>query len=452
MADFLTKKENGRRLAIIILCAIAMAVSIACGIYAMKEAGFIAEDPENPYNIKALHPQLEENRRAIEDLERDYYAYAEPIGWFSTGLTTVDRFGRGPLDDVALKSFLSDIVRLRPEDAAKGRKSLFEILDIPGYKRWDDTGAGQNLLLTQLFDELLKKEIEYKTEIDNLKQKIAAEGATEKDYKTQMDAENKRELERLIGAVGANQPAQGHIGDLIRLMRDLNQLQKSHAEELAQLEKDTRDQQNKATETKNDYVRKRAASAAIKADYGGRINAITFHRAEERERREPDGQILGIDAAREIVYIDLLQKDRLFKGTKFRCYSLEKGGQKLDKGEVEVVEIRKANSSICAVVRVYDDDFPLKVGDKIYNELYEGGRTRRIAFAGRFTGRLSNQEAAALIREFGDIYQREVDEKTNYVVVAKGYEEHPNYKQALEYGIKILREPILYRYLGIPRE
>ena len=214
----------------------------------------------------------------------------------------------------------------------------------------------------------------------------------------------------------------------------------------------SRDQQNKSTQTKNDLLRKRASSSAVKADYQKRIDTITFHRVEESERREPDGVILGIDEARELVFIDLLQKDRLFMGTKFHCYSLEKGGQKLDKGEVEVIEIRKQNSSICSIVRVYDAEYPLKVGDKIYNVLYEGGRVRHIAIAGRFTGRLSNQEAAALIRGNGDIYQREVDQKTNYVVVAKGYEEHPNYKQALEYGIKILRESILDDYLGIPRE
>ncbi len=45
-----------------------------------------------------------------------------------------------------------------------------------------------------------------------------------------------------------------------------------------------------------------------------------------------------------------------------------------------------------------------------------------------------------------------MDENTNYVVVSEGYEDHPNYKAALEYGIKVLREKILYDYLGVRRE
>ena len=57
-----------------------------------------------------------------------------------------------------------------------------------------------------------------------------------------------------------------------------------------------------------------------------------------------------------------------------------------------------------------------------------------------------------MIRTYGDVYQERVDENTNYVIVADGYEEHPNYKAALEYGIKILREPILYDYLGVRRD
>jgi len=114
--------------------------------------------------------------------------------------------------------------------------------------------------------------------------------------------------------------------------------------------------------------------------------------------------------------------------------------------------VREDLSSICAILTTSDPHWPLKVGDKIYNELYEGGRTRYVAFAGRFTGKLSNEEGAAALRKFGDVYQEKVDDKTNYVVVADGYEEHPNYKAALEYGIKILRESILLDYLGIRRD
>jgi len=260
-------------------------------------------------------------------------------------------------------------------------------------------------------------------------------------------------MKDIDGGAAPNAAASGLIGEVIKLNQDLNKTQKSNSDDLATVETDTIAKQNEATTVKNENIRKRGASAAVKEDFKKRIYVIQHHREEAKERRDPDGEILSINENRQLAYINLLRKDRLFKGTKFSVYSLEKGGQKLDKGVIEVIEVRENLSSVCAIVSVGDQaNWPLKVGDKIYNELYEGGRTRYVAFAGRFVGKLSNEEAAAGLRKFGDVYQDKVDEKTNYVVVADGYEEHPNYKAALEYGIKILRESILMDYLGIKRD
>ena len=43
MADFITKAENNRRLAIIILCALGMATSLTVIALAMKNKGFIED-------------------------------------------------------------------------------------------------------------------------------------------------------------------------------------------------------------------------------------------------------------------------------------------------------------------------------------------------------------------------------------------------------------------------
>jgi hypothetical protein len=453
MADFITKKENARRLAIIIVCVILDAVALAVGIYALKEANFIEKKPENPKRITKLIEDVKLQRETNRAIENDLLSYGKTVGWKFDPAGSVDRFVSAPLQADALKHFLSDIARPAKDREQKGEKSLFQLLGVTKpYKRWDDPGGGENLYLTNLFDELLAKENEFKGKIDQLEKDIKTERDKEEAVKKQTDAENAAVQKDIDGGVAPNAAAAGHIGDYIRLLKELNQLQKSHAEELANLEKETIDAQNKLTETRNDFLRKRAAAEAVKADYKKRINTIVHIRAEAAELREPDGEILSVNVGRELAYISLLRKDRLFQGTKFIVYSLEKGGQKLDKGVIEVVEVREAVSSICSVLKVNSPDWPLKVGDKIYNELYEGGRSRYIAFAGRFTGKLSNEEAANLIRSFGDHYQDKVDEKTNYVVVAEGYEEHPNFKAAQEYGIKILREKILYDYLGVKRD
>jgi len=452
MAEFVTKAENKRRLAIIIVCAVVNVAALTFGGIGMKKGGDIEHGAENSGNIIKLKQAVEAQKEINKALMDNYLAYAKDIGWRYEAVGTHDRFATSPLQSDVLKNYLSDLVKYPAAQKDKMGKSVFEIFGIAKYKRWDEQGAGENLVLTRVFDELLAKENEYKTKIDDLKASIDKERAAEVTIQKATDTTNSEKMKQIDGGAAAAAPAGGLIGEVIRLNQDLNKTQKSNTEDLAKTEEETIAKQNEATTVKNDIVRKKGASQAVKDDFKRRIYVIQHHREEAKERRDPDGEILSINENRQLAYINLLRKDRLFRGTKFQVYSLEKGGQKLDKGTIEVVEVRENLSSVCAVLNTVDLHWPLKVGDKIYNELYEGGRTRYVAFAGRFTGKLSNEEAAAGLRKFGDVYQDKVTDQTNYVVVADGYEEHPNYKAALEYGIKILRENILMDYLGIRRD
>jgi hypothetical protein len=452
MAEFITQKENTRRLAVVIICALGIAVSAAVAIYAAKNKGFVEDHPENLNDIKEVTLRVQALRDSNQLLKDNFLSYPKAIGWRLEALGTVDRLPSTALQGETLKSYLSDLVKLPPERAAKGERAVFEQLGIAKYKRWDDPGAGENLTLVRVFDELLAKEKEALAKAEEIKAATEKEKAAEDATKKTIVDQNAAQMKELVGDAQPGQPAAGHVAELIRLHKELNKLQADHSTEVAELEKGAIEKQDEATKTKNENLRKKAASEAVKADFKRRIYAIHHYREEERERREPDGVVVAVDEKLQLAYIDLLRKDRLFKGTKFNAYSLEKGGQKLDKATIEVIEVRENLTSVCSIVRTFDPDWPLKSGDKIYNELYQGGRPRHIAIAGRFTGKLSNEEALKLIREFGDVPQDKVDENTNYVVVADGYEEHPNYKAALEYGIKILREPILYDYLGVRRE
>ncbi len=439
MAEFITKKENQRRLATLIVCLILTALALTLGIYAIKKTGDIEQKPENPENLIKLREAVKAQREANVPLEDAYYAFPKLLGWRKAAAGPADRFDGTGLEPESLKNYLSGwAVKLREFGITK-------------YKRWDDPGTGENLLLTILLDELINKEKEYVAKIAEMTTLIENERAREKQAAEQTGKEADVLTKKLQGDVKPEQPAQGLIGDLIKHMKDFNALQKAHSEELGPLEIDAVAKMKEATDVKNENVRRKAGVEDVKAGLRTRIYTIQHHREEARERREPDGEILAVKPEREICYINLLRQNRLFKGTRFRVYSLERGGVKMDKGDVEVVEVRDALSSVCSILRTYDPTWPLKSGDKIYNEFYEGGKPRYIAFAGRFTGKLSNEEAAAVIREFGDHYQEKVDDKTNYVVVSEGYEEHPNYKAALDMGVKILIEKYLYDYLGVPK-
>jgi hypothetical protein len=452
MAEFVTKAENKRRLAIIIVCAIVNVAALTFGGIGMKKGGDIEHGPENPGNLVKLKQAVEAQKDINKTLLDNYLSFAKDIGWRVEATSTGTRFATTPLQSEVLKNYLSDLVKYPAAQKDKMGKSVFETFGIAKYKRWDEQGAGENLVLTRVFDELLAKENEYKTKIDDLKAQIEKEKANEQNIQKATDTANQEKLNQLTGGVGPTEAAKGLIGEVIQLNQDYNKTQKSNSEDLAKAEEESIGKQNESTTVKNDILRKKGASQGIKDDFKKRIYVIQHQREEAKERRDADGEILSINENRQLCYINLLRKDRLFRGTKFQVYSLEKGGQKLDKGTIEVIDVRENLSSVCAILNTVDAHWPLKVGDKIYNDLYEGGRTRYVAFAGRFVGKLSNEEAAAGLRKFGDVYQDKVDEKTNYVVVAEGYEEHPNYKAALEYGIKILRENILMDYLGIRRD
>jgi hypothetical protein len=452
MAEFVTKAENKRRLAIIIVCAIVNVAALTFGGIGMKKGGDIEHGPENPGNLVKLKQAVEAQKEINKGLLDNYLSFAKDIGWRIEATSTGTRFATSPLQSEVLKNYLSDLVKYPAAQKDKMGKSIFETFGITKYKRWDEQGAGENLVLTRVFDELLAKENEYKTKIDDLKASIEKEKVAEQTILKATETANTEKLNQLTGGVGPTEAAKGLIGEIIQLNQDYNKTQKSNTEDLAKTEEETIGKQNESTTVKNDILRKKGASQVIKDDFKRRIYAIQHQREEAKERRDPDGEILAINENRQLAYINLLRKDRLFRGTKFQVYSLEKGGQKLDKGTLEVIDVRDSLSSVCAILQTNDPHWPLKVGDRIYNDLYEGGRTRYVAFAGRFVGKLSNEEASAALRKFGDVYQDKVDEKTNYVVVAEGYEEHPNYKAAQEYGIKILRENILMDYLGIRRD
>ena len=156
MAEFVTKAENKRRLAIIIVCAIVNVAALTIGGIGMKKGGDIEHGQEG-VNIIKLKNQLQDKREVLKALQDNYLTYAKDIGWRFEAVGTTDRFATSPLQSEVLKNYLSDLVKYRPDQQAKMGKSIFETLDIGKgkYKRWDEQAAGENLVLTRVFEELL---------------------------------------------------------------------------------------------------------------------------------------------------------------------------------------------------------------------------------------------------------------------------------------------------------
>src|SRR5579863_3679911 len=97
MAEFVTKAENKRRLAIIIVCAIVNVGALTFGGIGMKKGGDIEHGPENQLNIVKLRKAIEDQKEINKALVDNYLSYAKDIGWRFEATGTTDRFATSPL-------------------------------------------------------------------------------------------------------------------------------------------------------------------------------------------------------------------------------------------------------------------------------------------------------------------------------------------------------------------
>ena len=180
----------------------------------------------------------------------------------------------------------------------------------------------------------------------------------------------------------------------------------------------------------------------------GRYDFLYARRRDAELKKESDGTIKVVDLGRQIAYIDIKHQDHLWVGTPFKVFSLIRGGEKVDRGEVEIIEVGKEYSKV-VINKIYDATEPMKEGDYLYSIDYERNRQRNIAFAGKLMYRLGEEYVIKMMNEIGDTYQKKVDKTTNYLVLGKGYEKDPNYALAKELGVRLILERDLYNRLGV---
>ena len=449
MAEFVTRKEAQRRLWTVVVCAVFSVIALGVGLLNFKGISD-EEKAEQSGTVAQLRREVAEAIAANQRVREAYRDFSKGIGWSRVGFDTVSRAeavgfttpdGLAGMSTPEMKKYLDSWI-----------SDQFPRLDIKGYKRWDQAeGQGNLLTLTELFDILDRKEKE-------LKGKIAALQA-DRDRDDKSGQEAIKTTVKMDDELG-NDIDRPNTGLKDNFKAKLTELRNSEQRYRLELEGDGTPQngglagqvvtlQSELTELRNYYVNLKVQLTQQKKELETRINWLIYRAEEARERKEPDGEILAVEANLGIGFIDLVHQDRIFRGGRFKVYSLEKGGEKRDKGEVEILEVAKESASKVAVYSLRSDD-PIKSGDRIYNESYERGKARNIAIAGRLSGKVSNEDAIRRIKEFGDVYQERVTEKTNYLVVGEGYEEDPNFKIAQEFGVKIMIERIFQEYLGVP--
>jgi hypothetical protein len=383
MAEFVTRAENTRRLIVVVVCVIIDTLALAGGIWAFKSASDTEKGEKNPKSIQRLQAKVDELEKANRAAETNLIEFGQPVGWRMHAYWTTDRFMTGAINHEEMEAFLNDwaadlrgrapqageresmkygLLRRVQElkDAAERRKTAEGVGDadkanLDAFSKavdeavkevdktqdvalWSEKGGTTGLQLKRLFEELEKMEAAYLALAAALDKRIgearAAETEAMNEAETAMNNASKKLLETIDQLLGpardAKQPSEllkpGGVHETQR------NAEKSGPESVATKETELA---GKLKDLNDNDKRNRQFKTEMELrlkDLRDRINWFKHRREEAREKREPDGQILGVVDGQQMAYIDLLHQDRLFRGTKFRVYTLETGGVKIDKG------------------------------------------------------------------------------------------------------------------------
>jgi cupin superfamily acireductone dioxygenase involved in methionine salvage len=441
--EIVTRKENKRRIWIIVISLLVLAGGVGLSVHYNNKREEVQKE------IPRLIKEKNEKEQKIATMQAEFFRFSAPYGFRTEDDVLMPEAPATPIDPQLIRNFLN---RWRARLAEKG---------VTTYKDWGETAgaSGDGMIVPKLFEEVHKLiDAARKEEEATLKESGAidptwkwnpagpqeiqiptpsatsdilkvARAAVEEQKKADEEVKNSREVQ-----INANKSLEQKVIE-IRTKR-------------ATLEQALRDAQGKRTETVVKASEEKQARLKERKEYQDRLDYIELLRQLALERQEPDGRIIFADMLHGVVYIDIKQKDGLFRGTKFKVFGLEKGGTRIQKGEIQVINIL-TDYSRCAILRLLNPAYPMKAGDYIYDEFYDRERILEFTFAGHFIGPQTPAELERRLREFKRYrYSPVVSRETNYLVVGEDYEKHPNYISAIRFGIKIIREKDFYTFLG----
>lgn len=477
MAEIITDAERKRRLIVLVISIFVMVLSLVIGGYSLVQADKIKQGKDDnnqplPDSLFVLRGEVAEKEAKVDKLQEEVRLYVEPWGWKTTIRDTQSRF----MDQALLPKFgKADLPAGHPDTMEPITRSVMEYLDMwaPELKslgvtinegEWfklvkkkkfnpqtqkeeeveeiEFAGADNKLFVIEFLKRVNERAEQYRSETSRLKQEADPRTGRLREEEKQVLSEIRRQDAEALKAL---EPL---ITQYTELLKQLNSREKDHFQERQDIENQLREKRLELETMRAKFKSERTALEMRRQEIQTRINHIKFKREEAEERKEPDGTVVSVDLDRQLVYINLTKKDRLFRFMRFNVFAMEKGMVKVDRGVVELIDIGE-EYSVCAIVRQSDPKSPMKKGDLFYNTYYDRNVPNHVVIAGRLT-KYSRDEVAQKLRELGDVYQERVDDKTNYCIVGEGYENDPVYIAARDMGVRILVERYVYEYLGFP--
>lgn len=483
--EFVGPKERKKRIITLVVCGVISLICLGLTIYFSVRANAVENKPEEPNNLKKLRGEVAEIIQKLDAVQRTSYEYARPLGLVSDPRQSSDA-------NMPVMSAIGVMSHFDPRNE-ESREAVKQRMTIDMTKLSDTFAIAMDTLLLDLKDPqfgLLKDLTE-----DEIKQSRLIESGAVSDLSTWFEKKDSKQVRNNTGSKLFMKTAIEALQAIAKIYSDKAGLEEAERQKIAkdvsaslgkareeddtatnklkevlpqymslieQFEKESLEAFQKVAEAEAEQKRVKAEKEAEVAskrkglqdlkkqadDLENRKKILEARLEEQKVHKEPDGSILEVDMTRNIVYINLTRKDRLFKGTRFTTFAIVKGGVRIENGEIEVIEPQD-RMTVCFIRKIFPNTPMIKAGDQFYNYRYDKDKPNYIVLAGKLT-KYSKIEVIGKLEEMGDILQNNVDSKTNYLIIGEGYDKSPDYQLALEFGVRIFPEARLYEYLGLP--
>jgi hypothetical protein len=134
-----------------------------------------------------------------------------------------------------------------------------------------------------------------------------------------------------------------------------------------------------------------------------------------REPEQADGEILAVSKDLGLGWINLGERNRLFKGMSFRVVDGTPGDERV-KAWAEVLSVQEDMAEVAFSAQA-DRFNPPVAGDVIYNPIYDPASERNAVLVGRFSGTYNEKELRTLLGDIQIHVKGTLDKTTDYLIV-----------------------------------
>ncbi|MDQ7778581.1 MAG: BRCT domain-containing protein [Planctomycetota bacterium] len=185
-------------------------------------------------------------------------------------------------------------------------------------------------------------------------------------------------------------------------------------------------------------------------DFDRKVTELTRKEAIVKPVIEAHGKIFKVDPEAKYAFVDLGAGDRLVRGHKFMVFRKGIGDAPVWVAMTEVKDVFADYAMLSIVAILAPNDMPVP-GDFVTSPIYDRKRARVVALTGDITTRYygyEKDEAVRRLKNFGVTISDKVDNRVDFLVVGKNYENLPLYTDALQMRVPIVNADYVFSFIG----